>query len=407
MANIFFGICTQTDWNLPIHNPVLRSLLLLLLIAVNSAWVEYARLTQSLQFFQVQNEITNDSWQRSHVACLDAICRVSQEVHFDCKVDETGETAHMTILDEQTPTQLPFAPEIAVPQECIDAVELVLGEESYEYLYSFIKTKFQFEAINLFHYYENPEIVDEQDGEKKKAIFQLLPGQCAFRDILQQSWHSIYGDDSGDPPPPLPLIDFSKTKPKQIVHVETNEMICFRERFQDGQSFSFWFKVYKTVVEYRHFLCWASLFTYAIAAELVQAVTRMVRLLPLTICIVGLSSDNDRGNRFLTFWKVLRSLSCLCFVAMAASDSDHAYLICILAAGSIFIYDNSKAAMEWMFLHLLSYLLSPESGYFESMPFYELTHHAHELLDTFVPVHHKFAVIYMIYMTFPQLGRLD
>lgn len=407
--SLLYGISTQTDWSQNIYSPGLRSILLLVLVVANESWFSYTHFVQTLPLFQSESKITNEEWRSSHHACMQAICQISRQISFDCKVDEAGDAAHMTILDGNGQEPLPFASEISIPQECFQAVELAAGRAGFELLDSQAKASFQVETINLLHYYEKPELLDEQSG-KKKAIFQLLPGQCAVWDILQQGWYEFFGDGNGDPPPPIPLIDFSAVEPNQVVHVDTSDFICFeREKFHDDGSFMFWSKLYAMALEYRYQASWLILVAFSASLEFMHAVSAMIRLLPLTLCIVGLSSDDGQGDRFIIVfrqaWKVWRSLFLLCIVALTVSDSEHIYLVCALAAISM-LYNNSKAAMEWGFLHLLAYL---PTDLLESFPLYEMIYDAiDDMLDIFVPTHHvvwKLAVFYMIYSSFPQLSK--
>jgi hypothetical protein len=323
-------------------------------------------------------------------------------------VDETGDTAHMVILDaaDDESAQLPFESEIPIPKECIDASNLILGTRNLNELKEFIQSHmFEAETINFFHYYQNPGLIEDDDA-KKKAVFQLLPGQCSIWEIFQQSWYEWYGDTQGDPPHAVPLINFEAVQPGQVVHVEASDFVCYK-RYVEEKDMEFWTNFYELLLEYRWHLSCCVLFVISLALEGMSAVAAMVRLLPLTLFLVSISADDRRGGKkFMTvlrqFWRIWKVLLGLCAITFAVSESDQIYVVCALAAGSILLYNNSKAAMEWGFLHILSYI--PES---ENLSVVDVViEPIDDLIDLFLPVPGllwKFFAAYMIYMVFPRL----
>jgi hypothetical protein len=409
-------LCTQTDWSKGIRYPGYRAILLLLIVALNETWVSYTSFCQTVPFFSsslpkndgnpeaLSSSMTTAEWRRSHQACLDAICDISDKIQFDCRVDETGDTAHMLILDaDDDSAQLPFESEIPIPKECIDASNLILGTRNLAELKEFIQSHmFEAEIINFFHYYQNPGLI-EDDGDKKKAVFQLLPGQCSIWEIFQQSWYT-----QRSPPPPVPLINFADVQPGQVVHVEASDFVCYK-RYMEEKDMEFWTNFYELLLEYRWHLSCCVLFVISLAVEGMSAMAAMVRLLPLTLFLVrvSFSADDPRGgNKFMTvvreFWRIWKVLLGLCAITFAVSESDQIYVVCALAGGSILMYNNSKAAMEWGFLHILSYI--PES---ENLPVVDVViEPIDNLIDLFLPVPGllwKFVAAYMIYMVFPRL----
>jgi hypothetical protein len=425
--SVLCELCTQTDWSKGIRYPGYRAILLLLIVALNETWVSYTSFCQTVPFFSsslpkndgtpealssssMAMTMTTAEWRRSHQACLDAICDISDKIQFDCKVDETGQAAHMLILDadaDDESAQLQFESEIPIPKECIDATNLILGTTNMNELKEFIQSHlFEAETINFFHYYQNPGLM-EDDSEKKKAVFQLLPGQCSIWEIFQQSWYEWFEDTPGRPPPPVSLINFAAVQPGQVVHVEASDFLCYK-RYVEEKDMEFWINFYELLLKYRWHLSCCVLFVISLALEGMSAMAAMVRLLPLTGFFVTINTADDHrgGNKFITVlgqvWRIWKVLLSLCAITFAVSESDQIYVVCALAAGSMVLYNNSKAAMEWGFLHILSYI--PES---EHLPVVDMViKPIVDLIDLFLPVPGllwKFVAAYMIYMVFPRL----
>eukprot|EP00980_Cylindrotheca_fusiformis_P021913 scaffold8747_cov96-Cylindrotheca_fusiformis.AAC.8 len=303
------------------------------------------------------NRMTTDEWISLQQACLDAICDVSDRIQFDCKVDETGRSAYMLYLEEES-AKVTFDPEIPIPNECIEATTQMAGPEELKKMQEVFRTG----AVDFFHFSQNPE---DMHMHGRKSIFQLLPGQCSVLEIFQQTWYQWYGNTHGSPPPPIPLINFRAVQPGQVVHVEASDFLCYKRGFaeQDRQLLSRW---YETVLDNRWHLAFACMLVANFVFESLATFSIMIELVPFTLCLVAISSDDDEGgNRIRTvlrqFWRIWKVLVGLCIVNMTVGETDQVYLICGLAAASMLFYNNSKAAMEWGFLHILAYVPHWES----------------------------------------------
>lgn len=395
--SILRELCTQTDWSQRIHYPGYRAILLLFIVTLNKTWINYKFLCEKVPLFYTDERmLTTAQWKESKLACLDALCDISDTIHFDCKVHETGDSAHMLALDESTPQELPFESEIPIPSECVELATLMIGSENIQ------SEMFETDTINLFYYDQN-QLQPQQHDDKKKAIFQLLPGQCSIWTIFQQNWYQWADHAEGNPPPPFPAIDYKSVAPGQVVHIKASHLLCYKSHVYQ-QHKDFWRNSYEVFMEFRwHIACCIA---FAVCCAVVGMISfgTMIHVVPLTFCLVRMIADDERGgNRFWRVWKVLFGL---CILNFAIRESDQTYFVCILAGGSMLFYNNSKAAMELSFLHILVY--APEWEYIP-VEIHWLPGSILKIMGAlFLPgpgLLWKCVTAYMIYMVFPRLSQ--
>lgn len=413
-SGILREVCTQSDWSLRLYRPGFGALLLLLPVILNETWLNYSLICDTIPFFftepkedVVASGLSPMEWRRSHQACLRALCKIADQIEFDCKVDETGESAHMLVVDD--PSQdVPFDSEIPFPVDCLDTIRLMIGTDNYQSLGRYLRTSvFDAETIDFIHYYENNLQPEPDSGQKKKALFQILPGQCAIWDILQQSWYDWYdGDAQGDPPPPIPLVDFAKTPPGQVARIKASDYLCY-EHYIPKEDLKYWISSYEKVLEYRWYPSFFAAFLASSLMELMSFAVIMMRLLPLTILFVmGASIDQGPGYKMLRtmieMWRIWRHLLGLHVMAYAIVGGEQVYIVCALASASMLIYGNTKATMEWAFLHILSYVMELETDVDAASGPNLILGSIEDLVDVFIPAPglcFKAIVVYMVYMS--------
>mmetsp|Transcript_10409 Transcript_10409/g.25186 ORF Transcript_10409/g.25186 Transcript_10409/m.25186 type:complete len:434 (+) Transcript_10409:101-1402(+) len=413
-SGILREVCTQSDWSIRLHRPGFGALLLLLPVILNETWLNYALICESIPFFFTEpkeevlaSRLRPEEWRRSHQACLRAICRITDQIEFDCKVDETGESAHMLVVDDAS-QGVPFDSEIPFPVDCLDTLNLMLGSDNFENLSDYLRSNlFQTESIDFIHYYENNLQPEAVDGRKKKALFQILPGQCAIWEILQQSWYEWYdGDTQGDPPPPIPLVDFGKAQPGQVVRIKASEYLCY-ENYIPKDNLKSWISAYEKVLKYRWYPSFFAALLASTAMEIAGLVIILMRLLPLTVFFVmGASIDPDPAYKMLRtmieMWRIWRHLLGVYVMALAIAGSEQVYLFCALATASMLMYGNTKASMEWTFLHILSYGIEWEADIAAAAEPNLILGSIEDLVDIFIPAPGlclKAIVMYMIFMS--------
>ncbi|KAL3931444.1 MAG: hypothetical protein SGBAC_011306 [Bacillariaceae sp.] len=413
--SILNEVCTQPDWSLRLHRPGFGALLLLLLMIMNETWLNYSLVCETIPFFYKERKeetggahLKPEEWRRSHQACLKAICRIANEVEFDCKVDESGESAHMLVVDD--PLQdVPFNSEIPFPVDCVHTLQLMLGSDTVQELGIYLRSNvFEAESIDFIHYYENNLQPEADDGQKKKALFQILPGQCAIWEIFQQSWYEWYDSDTqGNPPPPIPLVDFGDAQPGQLVRIRASEYLCY-ENYIPKEDLKFWISGYEKVLEYRWYLSFFAALLAAAAMELAGFLLLTVRLLPLTICFLkGATIEPDPEYKMLRtmieMWRIWKHLLGVHMMAFALLGSDQVYIVCALATASMLVYGNTKASMEWTFLHIISYAMELEADAAATAAEPNLILRSIEdAADCFIPAFglcSKAIVVYMLYMS--------
>lgn len=400
-SGYLYEICTQTDWKVR-KTSWLSVFVFLFIIVVKDTWIFYTNYSL-IPFLYPSSAKSDEAWQELHLDCLNSLCEVAKTIQFHCKVDETGESAHVVVFESETKHSFPS--EISIPEACFAAARETLGKEYYDKLQSYALSKFHVQTVNLFHYYETDQMMNEEADQPsrsaKKAILQLLPGQCAVWEIFQQSWYEWYGDSEGDPPPPVSLINFSTVEPGQVVHVKTIDFLQEMCPYDENKRLARW---YNMIMGNRHASLLLLSFIIRFSTESVRSVGMIIQLVPLTLCISGLSSnhnEDDDQNRqkiwavlvqLLTIWRALFSL---CTIARLTSGGENIYIICALSGCSMFFCENSRAAIEWVFLHAISYIpIADLDSMIDSMTVLD------DLLTIIVPVPGLLRKIVFGYMLF-------
>ncbi|CAJ1932659.1 unnamed protein product [Cylindrotheca closterium] len=421
IPGILREVCTQSDWSLRLYRPGLGALLLMLPIIMNETWLMYNFICDTVPFFfrepkedNFASNLKPEEWRRSHHACLKAMCRLANQIEFDCRVDETGESAYMLVVDDPS-QEVPFDSEIPFPVDCVDTLDLMLGPENMEILGNHLRSSDLFDAdtIDFIHYHDNnnndvQSETTDSGAQKKKALFQLLPGQCGIWDILQQSWYEWHGDSNIDPPPPVPLVNFDNTEPGQLVRIKAREYLCYEEYIpkEAKNNPKYWISAYETVLKYRWYISFCAAIISSAFVEIMGLFVIMVRVLPLTICFAKFTTTVDPDPNYkmlrtmMEMWRIWTHLIGIHAMAFAIRGSEQVYVVCALATASMLLYGNTKASMEWTFLHIVSYGMEWEADAVAAsnliLPSIE------DALDLFIPAPGlclKAIVVYMLYMS--------
>lgn len=429
-------VCTQSDWSLRLSRPGLGALVLIWMVIVTETWVNFALICETIPFFHAPlpkdwteqsinpARLTPQEWRRSHQACLRAICKIADEVQFDCQVDETGESAHMLMIDDPEAHPITFQSEIEFPRDCHHTLDLMLGSETVTSLGDYLKTQwFQAETIDLIHLYEKPTDTEGQESSsksKKKALFQILPGQCAVWEIFQQSWYEWYDDAQGDPPPPISLVNWDEVQPGQVVRIRAWDYLCY-EHYIPKEDLNYWIKAYEKALEYRWYLSLAAAFVASTLMEFLAMFGAMMRFLPVAICFWKfsvLTQEDEEVEEYkmlrtmIEVWRIWMHLVGIHAMGTVILGSEQVYAICLLATASMLLYGNTKASMEWIFLHILSYGVEYfDADTFSSFGGKDLNYNLlmrsiDDALDIFVPAPglcFKAIMLYMMYMSSSRL----
>ncbi|KAL3933469.1 MAG: hypothetical protein SGBAC_010387 [Bacillariaceae sp.] len=404
-TNASFGkeFVTQTDWSQPIQYPLSRRILLLLLSVCTTTVYFHGMASQSVPFFSDDlmngnstghygSMTSTEKLKKSHMECLEALCEVSETINFECEVNPAGTSAHM--IQPQEPD---FMYDVPIPKACQKVFELAIGKETYNDFINSVHTSLNVVTFSLVHFLDTNGWTKKYSEEVQKgAIVQVVPDQCALRymrnhrgDQLKQGTIDFKTTW---------LAPFGSSKPGEIVNFNASNLMCYKN-LEGRIDTQYWSEMYNNLLDNRSRWLGVAVFCCAAMFETGRAIFYMIRLLPLTFCLVYRPGAGD-DIKFGTVWKIVVSLFS---IVQLYIDNQH-LLVCLLAGASMMLYQNTKAAIELGFLYALSLLEGWAPMQMVSSALLPLD----SLLGYFIPssgLVWKLAMVYMVYMTIEMPKR--
>jgi hypothetical protein len=290
--------------------------------------------------------------QDSHAACFESLCRAVESISFTC---EMNDDAQIIIVDHPWPTE-----RVALPDECHAAIEKTFGKGSeHKLLASRNDHKDGNNGGAILRELDLLQFGDISKNANNIPIFQIRTEDCLAQErLLEYLASGSMFSGSSSMSLMVDLVDSADMKPGDRETVHLRSYVCPKSmpRFISQEVIPQWKLIYKAFMKWRRAASVGLMYFFHMFFYSANCATNMLFLLvPAVLMWRFLPNNEIRGHRITMFHTVTTLLILVSLTEVGTTLQSETIRTCILVMSAL-SFGNSKAAVEWCFLYVASFV---------------------------------------------------